>query len=83
MNVSCRGEENLPLTDCLQIVFSRSNRHHLFVVYPREIVIMDVEIRQAVGSVVSERNTSAFVQVQSVEGSCRHCLWVWGAQGIN
>ena len=53
----------MPLADCLQIAFSRSYRHHLFIVYPREIVIMDIEIKQAVGSIHLERNNSAFHHV--------------------
>ena len=40
-----------------------SYRHHLLVLYPKEILILDLNIMQAVGSIFLERNTSPFVQV--------------------
>lgn len=58
-----RNEENVSLVDCLQVAFVRSYRHHLFVLYPKEILILDLNIMQAVGSIFLERNTSPFVQV--------------------
>ena len=58
-----RGEESISLADCLQVAFSRSYRHHIFVVYAREIVIMDIETKQEVGSISLERNSSPFLQI--------------------
>ena len=62
---SLRGEESVSLADCLQVAFSRSYRHHIFVVYAREIVIMDIETKQEVGSIPLERNSSPFLQIMS------------------
>ena len=42
--------------------FVSSYRHHLLVLYPKEILILDLNIMQAVGSIFLERNTSPFVQ---------------------
>lgn len=42
-----------------------SYRHHLLVLYPKEILILDLNIMQAVGSIFLERNSSPFVQVFS------------------
>ena len=42
-----------------------SYRHHLLVLYPKEILILDLNIMQAVGSIFLERNTSPFVQVSA------------------
>ena len=58
-----RNEENVPLVDCLQVAFVSSYRHHLLVLYPKEILILDLNIMQAVGSIFLERNTSPFLQV--------------------
>ena len=59
---SSRSEDSLSLVDCLQITFCPSNRHHLLLLYPREILVIDTEIMQAVGSVFLERNYSPFLQ---------------------
>ena len=53
----------MSLVDCLQIVFSPSNRHHLLLLYAREILTIDTEIMQAVGSVYLERSSSPFLQL--------------------
>lgn len=34
-----RGEDTIPLVDCIQVAFSHSNRHHLFIVYPKEVYL--------------------------------------------
>ncbi|XP_065883318.1 WD repeat-containing protein 11-like isoform X2 [Dysidea avara] len=60
---SLKTEENVPLVDCLQVSFVNSHRNHLLVLYPKEILILDLSIMQAVGSVFLERNTSPFLQV--------------------
>jgi len=45
------------------VAFVSSYRHHLLVLYPKEILILDLNIMQAVGSIFLERNTSPFMQV--------------------
>ena len=61
---SNRNEDTLTLVDCLQIAFSPAVRHHLFLLYPREILIIDAEIMQAVGSIFLERNATPFVNLR-------------------
>ena len=81
--VLIRGEESIPLSDCLQVTFSRSCRHHLFVVYAREIVIMDIGTKQEVGSIVLERNSSPFLQVMPCkQRSMLYCLHENGSVSI-
>ena len=41
---SFRGEETIPLVDCIQVAFSQSNRHHLFIVYPKEVSSLNMHI---------------------------------------
>ena len=43
--------------------FSPSNRHHLFLLYTKEVLVVDTEIMQVVGSIYLERNSSPFLQV--------------------
>ncbi|XP_077970782.1 WD repeat-containing protein 11-like [Styela clava] len=56
----------LTLTDCRQLSFLPSMRHHLAAVFPREILILDVSVLQAVASIPLERNGSPFMQVLPV-----------------
>lgn len=58
-----RTEDSLSLVDCLQIVFSLCIRSYLFLLYPREILIIDTEILQAVGSIYLERGFAPFLQI--------------------
>eukprot|EP00118_Oscarella_pearsei_P009065 m.49863 g.49863 ORF g.49863 m.49863 type:complete len:1222 (+) comp34038_c1_seq1:279-3944(+) len=58
-----RSEESLCLSDCLQMVHSPSCHHHLFLVYPREILVLDLQVHQTVGSIPIERNGSSFQQL--------------------
>ncbi|OWF51700.1 WD repeat-containing protein 11-like isoform X2 [Mizuhopecten yessoensis] len=56
-------EESVTLNECLQLEFHRACRHHLILVYPREILLLDLEINQTVGIITMERTGSPFVQV--------------------
>ena len=57
------NEEVLLLGDCHQVGFSPSVRHHLLLLFPREILVLDTEIMQAVGSIFLERGYPPFVQM--------------------
>ncbi len=53
----------MALSDCIQVVFSPSCHHQLFLLYPRELIIMDSNTKQMVGLVHAERNSSPFQQI--------------------
>ena len=53
----------MTLVDCLQLCFSPTARGHLLLLYSREILIIDIEIMQAVGSVFLERASAPFIQM--------------------
>ncbi|XP_078310578.1 WD repeat-containing protein 11-like [Crassostrea virginica] len=57
--------DQVVLNDCIQLVYHQSCRHHLILVYTREILILDLEINQTVGIIPLERAGSPFVQVVS------------------
>ena len=61
-------EDNLSLIECLQVTFSPAVRHHLFLLFSREILILDTDVMQAVGSIFLERSFSPFVHFNL----CRH-----------
>jgi len=51
------------LNDCIQILFHPLHRHLIFIVYPREILIFDLQILQTVGSILCEKSSAAFYKI--------------------
>ncbi|KAL4641298.1 WD repeat-containing protein 11 [Arapaima gigas] len=55
--------ETVTLNDCLQLSYLPSKRNHMLLLYPREILILDLELSQTVGVVAIERSGVPFIQV--------------------
>ncbi|XP_028681437.2 WD repeat-containing protein 11 [Erpetoichthys calabaricus] len=55
--------ESVTLNDCLQLSYMPSKRNHMLLLYPREILILDLEVNQTVGVVAIERTGVPFIQV--------------------
>ncbi|XP_038045535.1 WD repeat-containing protein 11-like isoform X5 [Patiria miniata] len=55
--------DSITLNECLQMTYLQSRRQHLLLVYPREILILDLDIYQTVGMIPMERSGSPFQQV--------------------
>lgn len=55
--------ESVALNDCLQLSYMPSKRNHMLLLYPREILILDLEVNQTVGIVAIERTGAPFLQV--------------------
>ncbi|XP_046884968.1 WD repeat-containing protein 11 [Hypomesus transpacificus] len=55
--------EAVTLNDCLQLSYLPSKRSHMLLLYPREILILDLELSQTVGVVAIERSGVPFIQV--------------------
>lgn len=47
------------------MTYLQSCRHHLVLVYTREILILDLEINQTVGIIPAERTGSPFTEVKA------------------
>lgn len=62
-------EEAVTLNECLQLCFHRSCRHHLMLLYPREMLILDLEINQTVGIIALDRSSSPFTMVSPLNVS--------------
>lgn len=45
---------------CLQLTYHRACRNHLILMYPREILVLDLDINQTVGIIPMERTGSPF-----------------------
>lgn len=59
-------EDEISLSDCKELSYLPSMRHHIAAVFPKEILILDVNVLQAVASVSLERNGSPFMQVSVI-----------------
>lgn len=59
--------EAVTLNDCLQLSYLPSKRNHMLLLYPREILILDLELSQTVGVVAIERSGVPFIQVIYVQ----------------
>ncbi|CAF0830559.1 unnamed protein product [Adineta ricciae] len=51
------------LNDCIQVLFHPIHRHLILIVYPREILIFDLQILQTVGTILCEKNSAAFYKI--------------------
>ena len=58
-----RNDEESLSSDCLQIAYSPSNKGHFLLVFPREILILDLEFGEALASFIVEKNSPSFVQI--------------------
>ena len=56
-------EESVALNECLQLSFHQSCRHHILLLYAREILILDLQINQTVGIIAMDRTSSPFTEV--------------------
>ncbi|XP_071090050.1 WD repeat-containing protein 11-like isoform X1 [Haliotis cracherodii] len=56
-------EETIALNECIQLSFHHSCRHHLLLLYPRELLILDLEINQTVGIISLDKAASSFAQI--------------------
>uniref|UniRef100_A0A8C6UNZ9 WD repeat domain 11 n=1 Tax=Neogobius melanostomus TaxID=47308 RepID=A0A8C6UNZ9_9GOBI len=67
--------EAVTLNDCLQLSYLPSKRNHMLLLYPREILILDLELSQTVGVVAIERSGVPFIQVSPcAQRDALYCL---------
>uniref|UniRef100_A0A8C9L808 WD repeat-containing protein 11 n=1 Tax=Pavo cristatus TaxID=9049 RepID=A0A8C9L808_PAVCR len=58
--------ESVTLNDCLQLSYLPSKRNYMLLLYPREILILDLEVNQTVGVIAIERTGVPFLQVMNI-----------------
>jgi hypothetical protein len=49
------------LNDCIHILFHPIHRHLILIMYPRGILIFDLQILQTVASILCEKNLSGLL----------------------
>ena len=62
--VSSNNEEAVAaMQDCLQIIFHQNARNHIILVYPREVLLLDLDIGQTVGMIILDRSCSPILEL--------------------
>lgn len=61
--VSSHEQAMAAILECQQVMFHRSARNHLILVYSREVLILDLDIGQTVGMIVLDRSCSPISEV--------------------
>eukprot|EP00795_Rhopilema_esculentum_P012339 gene12339-2990_t len=57
------GDESLSSSECLQIAYSPTNKGQFLLLFTREILFLDLEFGQAIGSFAVENNSPSFLQI--------------------
>lgn len=71
------------MTECLQVIHHQAIRNLLLLVYPSEILILDLHINHTVGLIPLERSTSPLLQVVSArQRNVLYCLHESGSVSV-
>ncbi|GAB6023246.1 WD repeat-containing protein 11 [Chamberlinius hualienensis] len=60
---STKSDELTNSSDVLVLMYHPASRHHLLLVYTREVLVLDLEINQTIGVIMIEKSGSPFSQV--------------------
>ncbi|KAK6635197.1 hypothetical protein RUM44_000448 [Polyplax serrata] len=64
--VQPKTDDTMTLSECLQVAYHKSIRHLILLLYSRELLILDLHIKQTVGVIPTmEKAASPFLQVYS------------------
>nr|CAD7258867.1 unnamed protein product [Timema shepardi] len=58
-----RPDDYMTVSECLQLSYHSSLRHHLLLLYAREVLLLDLHINQTVGIIPLEKTASPLLQV--------------------
>ncbi|RZF44986.1 hypothetical protein LSTR_LSTR001947 [Laodelphax striatellus] len=78
-----RPEDAMTVSECLQLVYHRSQRDHILLLYPRDILMVDLHINQTVGVISIEKAMSPLVQIISTrQRDVIYCLHESGSVSV-
>uniref|UniRef100_A0A146LNG3 WD repeat-containing protein 11 n=1 Tax=Lygus hesperus TaxID=30085 RepID=A0A146LNG3_LYGHE len=78
-----KPDEAMTITECLQLQYHKSLRHHLILLYPRDVILVDLHINQTIGIIPFERTMSPLVQVYSSrQRDVLYCLHESGSVSV-
>lgn len=53
----------MTISECLQLTYHRSLRNHVLLLYPRDILLIDLHINMTVGVISIDKTSSPLLQV--------------------
>ena len=62
------------LTRCLQMTFNPAHRHQLFLLFEREILILDLDLDLSIGTIHLDKSSPGFVKVGKIIINNNFCL---------
>ncbi|KAL1122656.1 hypothetical protein AAG570_002983 [Ranatra chinensis] len=78
-----RPDEAMTITECLQMAYHQSLRHHLLLLYPRDVILVDLHINQTIGIIPIEKTMSPLVQVVTArQRDVLYCLHESGSISV-
>ncbi|BET01493.1 WD repeat domain 11 [Nesidiocoris tenuis] len=78
-----KPDEAMTITECLQLQYHKSLRHHLILLYPRDVILVDLHINQTIGVIPFEKTMSPLVQVYSCrQRDVLYCLHESGSVSV-
>ena len=60
---SSNASAALAMSSCAQVLYHRSARNHVLLVFPREILVIDLDIGQTVGAIAVDRSAPQVLDV--------------------
>ncbi|XP_067012842.2 WD repeat-containing protein 11 [Anabrus simplex] len=77
-----KPDDFMTVSECLQLEYHRSLRHHLLLLYAREVLVLDLHINQTVGIIPLEKTASPLLQIISArQRDILYCLHESGSVG--
>ncbi|XP_014255055.1 WD repeat-containing protein 11-like [Cimex lectularius] len=78
-----KSDEAMTISECLQLSYHKSMRHHLLLLYPRDILLIDLQINQMIGIIPVERTMPPLIQVYSArQRDVLYCLHESGSVSV-
>ncbi|GLH00339.1 Uncharacterized protein GBIM_06748 [Gryllus bimaculatus] len=70
-----KPDDYMTVSECLQLEYHQCLRHHLLLLYAREVLVLDLHINQTVGIIPLEKSGSPLVQIRSArQRDILYCL---------
>lgn len=56
----------MTISECLQLVYHKSLKNHVILLYPRDILLIDLHINMTVGVISIDKSSSPLMQVKTL-----------------
>ncbi|KAK7571105.1 hypothetical protein V9T40_014709 [Parthenolecanium corni] len=78
-----KPEDSMTISECLQLTYHRSLRNHVLLLYPRDILLIDLHINMTVGVISIDKSSSPLLQIVSCkQRDVLYCLHESGSVSV-